>query len=392
MLLLTNFPPDIRVEKEIGSLKNHRIHILCTRRGSLHVQNYEELGNVRVTRLFDKPIRSITNLQLFFFRKSWIWERQILRFVQDNKIDVLHVHDLPLAGSAYKVANKLNIKLVVDLHENYPEMLRESKRKKLTEEFTIPQFIIKLTSIRKWKNYERNILKQVENIIVVIEEAKERLVRELKISSDKIHVIPNFDIIREFDHEKPPKETINFVYSGGFDSVRDLRTIVKAVEKIKPEIKEKIIVKLIGGEGKEYRALQELVDDLGVKDIVKLYPFMPFEEMYKHLLSSDIGLVAHKKSEHTDNTIPHKLFQYMNLGMPVIVSNCTPLQRIINKSRCGLIYEAENESSLAAVFEKIYNSPNERILMSTNSKKAINEYYNWGICETRINKLYNNLN
>lgn len=392
MLLLTNFPPDIRVEKEIKSLRNHQIHVLCTKRGTNNHLNYEELENIKITRLFDKPIRSITNLQLFFFRKSWIWRKQILKFVQENNIDVLHVHDLPLASSAYSIARKLDIKLVLDLHENYPEMLKANKRKNLLQEFTMSQIVIKLISIKKWKNYERSILEKVDNIIVVIEEAKERLVKELKINPNKISVIPNYDIIREIIPKKLPNEKLHFVYSGGFDSVRDLSTIVKAVKKIHPEIREKIIVKLIGGEGKEYKYLQKLVEDLGVKGIVQLYPFMPFEEMYGHLLVSDIGLVAHKKSEHTDNTIPHKLFQYMNLGMPVIVSNCTPLQRIINESQCGLIYEAENENSLALTIEKMYNNPSKQLLMSENSKNAINEHYNWSICEEEINMLYRNLN
>jgi len=47
-------------------------------------------------------------------------EESIDRYVLDNGLDVLHVHDLPAVASALSVARRRGIPVVYDMHENYP--------------------------------------------------------------------------------------------------------------------------------------------------------------------------------------------------------------------------------------------------------------------------------
>ena len=109
------------------------------------------------------------------------------------------------------------------------------------------------------------------------------------------------------------------------------------------------------------------------------------------MINCNVGLVPHVKSNHTDSTIPHKLFQYMALALPVIVSNCKPLERIISDSDCGLIYESKNPNSLKTQMFKMYNMQNDLKIMSNNSLCAFNQNYNWSICEKKIINMYKNI-
>ena len=62
--------------------------------------------------------------------------------------------------------------------------------------------------------------------------------------------------------------------------------------------------------------------------------------------NSDICVIPHLKSEHTDNTSPNKLFYFMHFKKPVLASNCNYIQEIVEEENCGMIYEHDNINEL----------------------------------------------
>ena len=390
MLLLTSFPPDIRLEKEINSLsKNHEIYVLSTRRGTQ--SSFERYDKYNVVRIFNNLERWISNIEILYRIKSYLWVKEIKKFIDKYQIDVLHVHDLPLLYSAVIVKKKINIPIVSDLHENYPEMLIENKKLPISEIKTLPQLLKRFISSRKWKKYEKKILHKVDYIIVVVEEAKQRLLEEHGVEKEKITIISNYENPPKNNVEKKSNKYFTFFYAGGFDYVRDLETLIIATSMLPHDVKKNIRVLMIGGKGKYLQKLVNLRDSLDLSDVVYLREFIPFKQMYKLMINCNVGLVPHVKSNHTDSTIPHKLFQYMALALPVIVSNCKPLERIISDSDCGLIYESKNPNSLKTQMFKMYNMQNDLKIMSNNSLCAFNQNYNWSICEKKIINMYKNI-
>lgn len=92
---------------------------------------------------------------------------------------------------------------------------------------------------------------------------------------------------------------------------------------------------------------------------------------------SDVCLVPHNKNSHTDTTIPHKLFQYMLEGKPVVVSSCKPLKRVVEETDSGLVSEAGKKKDLADKIIDLYNNENLRRELGENGKKAAQGRYNW---------------
>ena len=82
--------------------------------------------------------------------------------MEKNKIEVLHVHDLPLVGVALAVAKKYGIKVVADLHENYPAMLRENTRVPFHRIRNLGNLALKLFfSEKKWRTFEEKFYRSV---------------------------------------------------------------------------------------------------------------------------------------------------------------------------------------------------------------------------------------
>ena len=77
------------------------------------------------------------------------------------------------------------------MHENYPEMLLALKM--------TPKSLIKVMKDRlflvpkRWKKYESKAIHLPNHIIAVVDEMKEKIIREYKIPSEKISVISNYE-------------------------------------------------------------------------------------------------------------------------------------------------------------------------------------------------------
>ena len=113
MLLNGNYPADIRVRKEAETLVEHKhaVFILCKR--NPNEKEYEVVNGVQIIRKIEYKslahegvidvIASVSFMHPFF-------KSQLPYFIKENKIEVLHVHDLPLAKTAFLAARKIPFK------------------------------------------------------------------------------------------------------------------------------------------------------------------------------------------------------------------------------------------------------------------------------------------
>ncbi|MEJ2567940.1 MAG: glycosyltransferase, partial [candidate division WOR-3 bacterium] len=129
MILKGKFPPDIRVEKEVRTLSSegHNLFLLCCMNDDQPREEFIE--GLRIHRI-NKPWENMNlfghkwNALIFHltFRNHY-WAKEITKFIKMYNLDVLHVHDLPLLGTAFSVGKKFKIPVIADLHENYPAAL-----------------------------------------------------------------------------------------------------------------------------------------------------------------------------------------------------------------------------------------------------------------------------
>ena len=113
-------------------------------------------------------------------------------------------------------------------------------------------------------------------------------------------------------------------------------TSIKAVKFIKDKI-ENFKLLIVGAKRSERVEIENLISKLNIENYVEIINWVPFEKVNQYIKHSKVCLVPHNDFEHTQTTIPHKLFQYMMMGKPVIVSDCKPLKRVVNETESGLV-------------------------------------------------------
>jgi glycosyltransferase involved in cell wall biosynthesis len=251
-------------------------------------------------------------------------------------------------------------------------------------------------SIDKWGRYERRAVPQANAVIVVIEEARERLLR-LGVTQERIQVVANYTPLADLatpcnkPYEYVADEKFKVVYAGGFAATRDLYTVIDAVALLSQTETPGLQVVLIGGTGAALESLRRYTNKKQIQDRVVLIDWRPMEEVMEHIKSSRVCLVSHVKSPHTDATIPHKLFQYMACRRPVIVSDCTPLKRIVEETDCGLVYPSGDVSALAICLKRLYDDPQMCNRMGNAGYNAVQDKYNWERTGQTLLRLYRQL-
>ncbi len=390
MLLDHTFPPDPRVANEARALAKggHEVQILCLRHGAGQPESEEWEGvrirRVRIGRWFHRKASAVS-LELPAYR--WFIRSALARFVAEAGIEVLHVHDLPMVSEGLRAARGARIPLVADLHENWPAALKNYGYAR-----RFPGRI--LISPARWARHERKILPQADRIIVVIEEARER-VAALGIARNRITVVRNtveVDDFRDFGIDDGIlgrfRDRFVLSYLGGFERHRGIETAIEAMPAIVRVIPSALL--LLIGTGSTGPALRSLAARLGMGGSVIFEGYQPFRSFPSYIAASQVCLIPHLKNEHTDSTIPHKLFHYMLLGRPVITSDCLPLRRIVEETGCGIVYPSGDPEAFAAAVLRL-SDPALCGKLGEAGRSAVHETYNWSRDAATLLALYHEL-
>jgi len=371
MVLQSEFPPDIRIEKEAKTLIQHGydVHLLCN---SYSDRQYvtEECNGIKVHRLPGisklEKINKIVNIP---FPGNPRWIKFIKKYIRRIKPDVLHVHDLPLMITAIRLGRKYGIPVVFDRHEDYPEALRMWNQKGiLAKTIKHPSIITKI---------EKYSIRQADHIIVVVDEAKEKLI-DMGTQENKVSVVSN--TVDESDYLEPEKQEedqlMTIVYTGTFSPSRGLETAVEGMAEIKTMLPGSRLVLVGDGADKSVkRNLKERAHELNLENDVVFTGWSSRDVMWGYIRKASVCIVPQPSHPFTDNTIPHKLFEYMLYGKPVVVSDAKPLKRIVEECQCGAVFKSKSPKSFAQAVMQCYEN---KEVYGKNGKVAVKRKYNWG--------------
>lgn len=402
MVLEGEYPPDIRIEKEARTLisQGHKIFLLSLEKPGK--KEYEVVEGINVIRInlpksFVRKALKIISFSISF--ESKFWRKALEKAVKEHKINVIHCHDLPLVKTATKVARRLNIPIIADLHENFPEGVKAWRNEKISFKMRMYNRMIYPYPIFMYKRFEKSLLKKMDKIITVVDEAKDHYIKDCGISSDKITVVMNTEDIKSFEDMEIAKSIVskyknsyNLSFVGFLAPHRGIETAIRSMPKILEKIPNAKLL-LIGGKGYDgYEdKLKNLCKELGVTNNVDFVGWVQFSQVPSYITASDICLIPHNASGHTHTTIPHKLFQYMIFKKPVIVTDCIPLKRIVEECKCGVVIQSKDHNELANGVISLYENKEHAKQLGENGKKAVEQKYNWENAGANLVGLYRSL-
>lgn len=398
MVLGAYFPSDIRVSKEATTLLSagYSIHLLCIRRKG--EKFHEVIEGIDVHRidagksLYEFAFWDIITSLNFVHPK---FKKYLPQFIINNNIDILHVHDLPLVKTAILMKSKYPVKVVADFHENYPEALKVwfSWKTNLIVRLKNKLFF----NYNKWLKFEKYAVDHSDHIIAVVDEMKERLIEAHHVTQEKITVVTNTEN-KSFIHSKVDlqifgewNDKFKILYTGGIGPHRGVDTAIQGMKYLK-HFSDIYLIIVGSGSKAVMQKLKALAKDNEVADKVIFLGYQPFSTFYSYMKQANINIIPHLKNGHTDNTIPHKLFQGMMCKKPVLVSSSLPLKRTVEEINSGLVFEAGNPEDFAKKVERLYHDAAIAGQLAENGYAATMERgFNWEKTGKELVELYDQL-
>ena len=327
-----------------------------------------------------------------------LFNKHLPSLIEEYGIRHLHVHDLPLIKTALKHKSKIEGKIILDSHENYPELLEGWFLTKKSLFVMLKNKLLFCPS--RWKKYEAKYLPKADHVITVIDEMREKFIRLYNMQEDRVHVISNYEK-KEFaelaaemseDVEFKFEENVNYVvYVGGIGPMRGLHTVIEAMSILKEESANYQFLILGSGYPKYIEKLKQQVHDLGVEQEVKFLGYKSFSVVNYYMSKATVNIIPHVRNGHTDYTIPHKLFQIFLARSPLLVSNCKPLERIVKECDGGAVFTAEDSQSLVDELLGAISDPDGSRKKLDNAYQIAMTKYNWENESERFSEFYKQL-
>lgn len=365
----------------------HRVFLLCNKYDAAlpDSQQIDGLEVVRLTPTFRR--RRLNRVFKYPAFCNPLWLYHIHAFVRRYRLEALQVIDLPLALAAIAVGRLCGIPVVYDMWENYPEALRG---------WSYQWHTLLFKNYRVARLVDRLAVRWAGHIITVVEEQKARLVAS-GVPAPKISVVTNAVDMSLFTQagsapahtllDRDPEE-YKLVYVGVVTVERGLEDIIRAMQTVAARIPK--VRMYIVGSGPYEPALRRITAEEGVEELVVFVGRVPFAQVYSYVEKSDLGLIPHLNNDFINTTIPNKLFQYMAMGKPLLVSNAKPLARIVGECGCGFVFESGNPADAACKILAAWAARNDPRI-GENGRRAVHQKYNWQKAAEPMLELYRTL-
>ena len=303
------------------------------------------------------------------------WSKEVYEKALEVDADIYHFHDPELLPYGVKLKRKGKI-VIFDSHERYTEQLKSKPY--------LPAWITRIIA-KLYGLYEKHALKIIDAVIFPCTiEGKNPFLG----MCDNVAIISNYSILDEFYNlyeEGIEKKSNSVCYVGGLTESRGIMNDVKA------SYKANATLNLAGEFSPE--SFGELVKNSKEFKCVKYLGQINRKEIREILQKSQIGVCTLLNSGQyfKIDTFGIKVFEYMAMGLPVIVSNTRYGIDFINKYKVGICVDPDNVDEIAKAIRYILDNPEEAKVMGENGRKAIKNEFNWSVEEKKLFDLYNKL-
>jgi glycosyltransferase involved in cell wall biosynthesis len=349
---------DTRIFKKqcISLAKNHIVTLIVA-----DGEGNERINNINILDIGKKNNK---------VKRAIISTLKIFKLSKNLNQDLYHIHDPELMWVGFILKTLYKKKVIFDSHEDVP---RDIKEKKWINKYlrNIMAFIYTLI--------EKILLKRYSAIVTSTDFIKDRM---LKVNPNSFS-IKNFPIIdknRKFNPHKFSKEII-FCYVGSISVQRGIFEMLELVSRLDCKLH-------LAGTFTDNETKFKAIEHDGWNKVI-YHGYVDKQKMEQIYIESSCGLLLLHEIETFKTSLPVKLFEYMNFGLPILSSGNNDYNNIIKSAGCGFVADA----SLDSIIEKsqlIISDANILKEMSINGLNHVSNY-SWSNEELKLRGIYQNI-
>lgn len=276
----------------------------------------------------------------------------------------LHANELDSCLFALPLASKRRIGMVLDLHEDYAGEI----------ELRFPRVARPL--VRVAVNLVQRMLTTFSSHTVL---AKQSLFAALPwLNAETATVVANYGSIGAYtEPAQPVPGRFHLAHAGLMSRARCWPQMLDLLEAPGLEQATLEFVGIINDPDPD-----EIVREVTARGLERRVVFTGWvarEQMLARLRKADVGLLfLETGNTNHDRALPHKVFDYMAAGLPIIVpQHCEELVPIVEDHHCGVVVDIDDQRSINSAVLGLAGSAEVRQEMGRRGIAAVDAYYNW---------------
>jgi glycosyltransferase involved in cell wall biosynthesis len=291
------------------------------------------------------------------------WLSKISRFLRGNLFvpDARKGWNYFAVKKAGELIKKYNIQFLITTSPPHSTQLAGLKLKQLFPELTwIADLRDPWTDIfyynkmlhlhhikKKDLRYEKTVLQNADIIITVSEFLRKIFLKKTGVEHhEKIHVVTNGFDHDDFTRPKASREDKIFklTYVGTISDEYDLSGFIKAIEKVKAEIKEELKIVFTGNICRRWK--KPLIEKFS--DIIQFKGHIGHQEAITEMQRADMLLLVVPDITQNEGIITGKIFEYLAASRPVlgIGPKSGDAAIVLNKTRTGQMFSYHDHEAM----------------------------------------------
>ncbi|GAC1592515.1 MAG: hypothetical protein NVS3B19_14150 [Ginsengibacter sp.] len=342
--VISDLVTDQRVFKECQTLQKLGYEITLIGRKSKHDFGLSERGYkiVRFNNLFSRgPFMYLYfNLQLFIY-------------LFNHHSDILWSNDLDTLLPNYLVAKLRNSILIYDSHEYFTmSVLNECSRK-------------------IWLKLEEFLFPKLKNVITVNESIRSVYENKYRVP---ITVLKNVPLKNQYPTiGTASADKILIIQGAGINENRGAEDAILMMNHLPENFKLYLI-----GNGTIWAKLKEMSLTHHLTERIRFIDTLPYLEMMEYTKRAYLGLILEKVAVSDEHkfSLPNKLFDYIQAGIPILSTAAREIEIIIEEYQIGYLVKNSIPENLACEILLIDKHPLTYEQIKENTKRAA-EVFCW---------------
>ena len=274
-----------------------------------------------------------------------------------TRADLLFSNDLDTLLPNYLVSKLKRVDLIYDSHELFSE---------------VPEVQARPQVQGVWKWIEKTIMPRLSNMMTVnlsIANTYEKWYGvDMKVHRNLPMRKAELTTSSRVDLGLPTDKKIIVLQGAGINVDRGAEEAVQAMQFLNDHLL------LIIGSGDVIDQLKKLVAELELTEKVKILGRRPYQEMMKYTGCADLGLSLDKDTSLNYRfSLPNKLFDYIQAGTPVLVSDLPELAKVVTENRVGEILESHEPKELSTQIEHMLDDEQKMAEFNRNCEQVAKE-------------------
>jgi len=366
MLAYTYYEMDNRVRRYAETLSKRGDSVCVIALKQKDQSHYEKINGVNVFRIQGRTIDEKTKISYliklirFFIRSASFLTKEHIK----EPFDLIHIHSVPdfLVFAAF-IPKLFGSRIILDIHDIVPEFFR-SKFNSTDDSLFFKGLILieKLSSL-------------FADHVIISNHIWYDILTSRAIDKSKCTTILNYPDSTIFYRRDYPTNNNKFImlYPGTLNWHQGIDIAIKAFARIKDKAKSAEFH--IYGKGPSEKELVSFINELGLENRIFIKGLVPIDKIPEIMSNVAVGIIPKRNDPFGGQAFSTKTLEFMNLGIPVIVSKTKIDQYYFDESILKFFNPGDDEDLSKAMLELI----NNHTLRDNLSKNALRfmEKNNW---------------